>query len=97
MLRNITMGLFIIAPGQVPGQNFAFDNALAIALLAGIAEPVFAAARICFGTSPIQAEKYRPDRDAFGSAMRATRAVSSTGLTPGTSSSRLHESGSKRS
>jgi hypothetical protein len=28
----------------------------------------------CFGTSPIQAEKSRPDRNAFGSAMLATNA-----------------------
>src|SRR5271154_2808446 len=43
----------------------------------------------CFGTSPIQAEKSRPDRNAFGSAMLATRAVASAGPTPGISSSRL--------
>ncbi len=43
----------------------------------------------CFGTSPIQAEKSRPDRNAFGSATLATRAVASTGPTPGISSSRL--------
>src|SRR6516162_9001107 len=42
----------------------------------------------CFGTSPIQAEKSRPDRNAFGSAMLATRAVASAGPTPGISSSR---------
>src|SRR5882757_6535750 len=33
----------------------------------------------CFGTSPIQAEKLRPDRKTFGSAMLATRAVASIG------------------
>jgi hypothetical protein len=43
----------------------------------------------CFGTSPIQAEKYRPDRKAFGSATLATRAVASAGPTPDISSSRL--------
>jgi hypothetical protein len=32
----------------------------------------------CFGTSPIQAEKSRPDRNTFGSAMLATSAVAST-------------------
>src|ERR1700746_3567421 len=42
----------------------------------------------CFGTTPIQAEKSRPDRNAFGSAMLATRAVASAGPTPGISSSR---------
>src|ERR1700757_2555239 len=31
----------------------------------------------CFGTSPTQAEKSRPDRKALGSAMLATRAVAS--------------------
>src|SRR5262245_54011858 len=29
----------------------------------------------CFGTSPIQAEKSRPDRNTFGSAMLATSAT----------------------
>ena len=43
----------------------------------------------CFGTSPIQAEKLRPDRKAFGSATLPTRAVASTGPTPGIASSRL--------
>jgi hypothetical protein len=42
----------------------------------------------CFGTSPIQAEKSLPDRNAFGSAMLATRAVANAGPTPGMSSSR---------
>src|SRR6266478_1999925 len=42
----------------------------------------------CFGTSPIQAEKFRPDRKAFGSAMVAARAVANTGPMPGQSSSR---------
>src|ERR1035437_884971 len=42
-----------------------------------------------FGTSPIQAEKLRPDRKAFGLATLPTRAVASTGPTPGISSSRL--------
>jgi hypothetical protein len=31
----------------------------------------------CLGTNPIQAEKLRPDRKAFGSATVATRAVAS--------------------
>src|SRR5262245_25056019 len=43
----------------------------------------------CFGTSPIQAEKSRPDRNTFGSAMLATSAVASAGPTPGIASSRL--------
>src|ERR1700688_2069662 len=33
----------------------------------------------CFGTSPIQAEKLRPDRKVLGSATLATRAVASPG------------------
>jgi transposase len=33
------------------------------------------------GTNPIQAEKFRPDRKAFGSATLATRAVASAGPT----------------
>src|SRR6267378_3342888 len=41
----------------------------------------------CFGTIPIQAEKLRPDRKDFGSATAATKAVASTGPTPGASSS----------
>src|SRR4249920_2169494 len=43
----------------------------------------------CFGTSPIQAEKLRPDRKTFGSATLATKAVVSIGPTPGIASSRL--------
>ena len=43
----------------------------------------------CFGTSPIQAEKSRPDRKALGSATLATSAVASAGPTPGLSSRRL--------
>src|SRR5262245_4138798 len=43
----------------------------------------------CFGTSPTQAEKSRPDRKVLGSAMLAIRAVASAGPTPGISSSRL--------
>src|SRR5215471_10370070 len=41
------------------------------------------------GTSPIQAEKSRPDRKALGSATQATNAVASAGPTPGIASSRL--------
>src|SRR5580704_6507189 len=43
----------------------------------------------CLGTMPIQAEKLRPDRKAIGSATVATRAVASTGPTPGISDKRL--------
>src|SRR5277367_2826944 len=44
---------------------------------------------LCLGTSPIQAEKSRPDRNTLGSATLATRAVASAGPTPGIASSRL--------
>src|SRR6266702_3531433 len=43
----------------------------------------------CFGTSPIQAEKSRPERKALGSPTLAIRAVANAGPTPGISSSRL--------
>src|SRR5262245_37552738 len=62
---------------------------IAITLLADTAELFFASLECCFGTKPIQAEKSRPDRNAFGSAILATRAVASAGPTPGISSSRL--------
>jgi hypothetical protein len=62
---------------------------IAITLFADTAELVLAPLECCFGTSPIQAEKFRPDRKAFGSATLATRAVASAGPMPGISSSRL--------
>jgi hypothetical protein len=62
---------------------------IAIALFADTAELVLAPLECCFGTSPIQAEKSRPDRKAFASATLATKAVASAGPTPGMSSSRL--------
>ena len=73
------------------GERDSHEQAaqIAIALFADIAEPVLAPLECCFGTSPIQAEKLRPERKAFGSAMLATRAVASTGPTPGIASSRL--------
>src|ERR1700729_2227407 len=43
---------------------------------------------LCLGTRPIQAEKSLPDRNIFGSATLATRAVANAGPTPGISSSR---------
>jgi hypothetical protein len=58
---------------------------IAVTLLAYIAEPVLASTRVLFGTIPIQAEKLRPDRKDFGSATAATKAVASTGPTPGAS------------
>src|SRR5262245_66392717 len=43
----------------------------------------------CFGTNPIQAEKLRPDRKVLGSATLATKAVPSSGPTPGMQLRRL--------
>ncbi len=42
----------------------------------------------CFGTSPIQADRSRPERKAWGSGMEATNAVAISGPTPGISASR---------
>jgi len=42
----------------------------------------------CLGTSPIQAAKLRPDENSFQSPTSATRAVATSGPTPGISSSR---------
>jgi hypothetical protein len=68
------MDLGIADHGEGTGGEQAAE--IAIALLADIAEPVLAPAReCCFGTSPIQAEKFRPDRKALGSATLATKAV----------------------
>src|SRR6476660_7606001 len=62
---------------------------IAIALLTDAAELLLTPLEFCFGTSPTQAEKSRPDRKTFGSATLATRAVAKAGPTPGISSSRL--------
>src|SRR4249920_2046698 len=43
----------------------------------------------CFGTSPIQAARLRPDPNAFQSPISATRAVATIGPTPGISSTCL--------
>ena len=56
---------------------------IAVTLFADTAEPVLAPLECCFGTSPIPAEKLRPDRKALGSATLATKAVASIGPTPG--------------
>src|SRR5258706_13314895 len=50
----------------------------------------------CLGTSPIQAEKLRPDRKVLGSATLATRAVANIGPTPGTGACRQYLSASAR-
>src|SRR6202049_2572664 len=43
----------------------------------------------CFGTSPIQAARLRPDEKAFQSPTSATSAVATIGPMPGISSKRL--------
>ena len=80
------MDLGITDDGECSGGEQAAQ--IAIALLADTAELVLAS-ECCFGTSPIQAEKLRPDRKTFGSATLATKAVASIGPTPGIPSSRL--------
>src|SRR5262245_9912822 len=85
MFRAMDLG--IADDGQRARREQAAQ--IAISLLADTAELVLTPARGCLGTSPIQAEKFRPDRKAFGSATLATRAVASAGPTPGISSSRL--------
>src|SRR5262245_35955696 len=81
------MDLGIADDGQRARREQAAQ--IAIALFADTAELVLPPLEWCFGTSPTQAEKFRPDRKAFGSATLATRAVASAGPTPGISSSRL--------
>jgi hypothetical protein len=60
-----------------------------VALFSGPAEPLLPAAGVLLRYKPTQAEKFLPDRKAFGSAILATSAVASAGPTPGISSSRL--------
>jgi hypothetical protein len=83
MLGAVDLG--IANDGERAGHEQAAQ--IAIALFADIAEPVPPPLECCFGTSPIQAEKLRPERKALGSAMMAVRAVASTGPTPGIASS----------
>ena len=82
-----TMDLGVADDGERAGHEQGPQ--IAVSLFADIAKPVFAPARMLLRDEPIQAEKLRPDRKAFGSATVATRAVASAGPTPGTSSSRL--------
>src|SRR6266581_1095717 len=73
---------YVVEPAAGAGSDAASGNRDGKMRLAG-------AGPCCFGTSPIQAEKLRPDRKVFGSATVATRAVASVGPTPGQSSSRM--------
>ena len=79
------MDLGVTDDGKCAGHKQAAQ--IAVTLLAYIAEPVLASTGVLFGTMPIQAEKLRPDRKDCGSATAATKAVASTGPTPGASSS----------
>ena len=81
------MHLGITDHGKCAGGEQAAQ--IAIALLADTAEPVLTPLECCFGTSPIQAEKFRPERKALASATLATKAVASAGPMPGIASSRL--------
>ena len=60
-----------------------------VPLFADTAEPFPKPLECCLGTSPIQAEKLRPERKALGSATLATSAVASSGPTPGMQLRRL--------
>ena len=80
------MDLGITDDRECASREQAAQIAIALLILPSLSLPPL---ECCFGTSPIQAEKFRPDRKAFGSATLATRAVASAGPTPGISSSRL--------
>ena len=75
------MDLGIADDGECSGHEQAAQ--IAIALFTDAAEPLLAPLGCCLGTSPIQAEKLRPDRKVLGSATLANRAVASMGPTPG--------------
>ena len=81
------MDFSIADDGERTGHEQAAQ--IAVTLLADMAKPALPPLECCFGTSPIQAEKLRPDRKVLGSATVATRAMASTGPMPGALSSRL--------
>lgn len=80
-------------PGPVPfgmaddrhGADHEQLSQVAIAGLGDAAELLLAPLEFCFGTSPIQAERQRPDLNACASATVATNALVSSGPTPGIS------------
>jgi hypothetical protein len=80
------MDLGVANDGECSGREQAASDS---GHLVNPAEPVPPPLERCFGTSPIQAEKSRPDRKLLGTATLATRAVASIGPIPGISSSRL--------
>ena len=86
--RYLVPWIFGIAnDGECAGHEQAAQ--IAIPLFADTAEPIPTPARVLFQDSPIQAEKLRPDRKVLGSATLATRAVASSGPTPGMQIRRL--------
>jgi hypothetical protein len=87
MLCAVDLG--IADQGEGTGGEQAAQ--IAIALLGDIAEPALPPLECCFGTSPIQAEKFGPGRKrrTWESATLATRAVASAGPMPGIASNRL--------
>ena len=74
------MDLGIADHGEGTGSEQAAQ--IAIALFADTPEPVLASARVLLRHEPIQAEKFRAERKALGSATLATRAVASAGPMP---------------
>ena len=81
------MDLGIADDGERAGREQAAQ--IAIASFANTPSLSLPPLEFCLGTSPIQAEKSLPDRNTFGSATLATRAVASAGPMPGIASSRL--------
>ena len=79
--------LGIANDGERAGHEQAAQIAIPLLLiLPSLSRPPL---ECCLGTSPIQAEKLRPDRKVLGSATLATRAVASSGPTPGMQLRRL--------
>jgi hypothetical protein len=74
--------------GSPPAHRCEQAAQIAIASLLILPSLSLPPLEFCLGTSPIQAEKSLPDRNIFGSATLATRAVISARPTPGISSSR---------
>jgi hypothetical protein len=72
--------LGIANDGRCPGHEQAAQIAIPLLILPSLSRPPL---ECCLGTSPIQAEKLRPDRKVLGSATLAARAVASSGPTPG--------------
>ena len=79
MLGAVDLG--IADDGECTGDEQAAQIAVTcLLMLPSLSLPPL---ECCVGTSPIQAEKLRPDRKVLGSATLATKAVASSGPTPG--------------